>query len=215
VSTALLGAAGGNTGDGIVIIGDMVYLEDGDPERTAGLVAALRRCEAVGPIFTGARGTPVVPGTCPLAAVGLDGVFAPDIMFSPRWDRRENAFGYAGGAWSLYPLSTKAASHGSISPWDVRNTLIAAGPSFKRGLVSDVPAGNQDIAPTLLHTLGLTVPAGLDGRVLHEALLGGPAPADVAVGREDLRVEAGSIRQTVQRARVRGTRYVDGGTIEM
>jgi hypothetical protein len=65
----------------------------------------------------------------------------------------------------------------------VRNTLIAAGPSFKHGVVSEVPAGNIDVAPTLRHTLGLPVVAA-DGRVLVEALAGGPDPASIEVHRE-------------------------------
>ena len=47
--------------------------------------------------------------------------------------------------------------------------LIAAGPAFQAG---DAPrdAGLLDIAPTVLHLLGVPVPDDMDGRVLTEML---------------------------------------------
>jgi hypothetical protein len=60
--------------------------------------------------------------------------------------------------------------HGSFSPIDVHNTLIAYGPSFKSGAVVTTPTGNVDVAPTVAHVLGQSMPAA-DGRVLIEALL--------------------------------------------
>jgi hypothetical protein len=59
--------------------------------------------------------------------------------------------------------------HGSFSPIDVNNTLIAYGPDFKKGIVSNTPSGNIDVAPTVAHLLGLNLP-DTDGRVLHESL---------------------------------------------
>jgi hypothetical protein len=47
-----------------------------------------------------------------------------------------------------------------MSPWAVRNTLLALGPSFKRGPVSRLPAGNVDVVTTILQLLGsVTCPA--------------------------------------------------------
>jgi arylsulfatase A-like enzyme len=59
------------------------------------------------------------------------------------------------------------------------NTLIAAGPAFRVGLRSEVPSANSDVAPTVLRLLGLTAPAGMDGRVLEEALAGSTAAPKV------------------------------------
>ncbi len=52
--------------------------------------------------------------------------------------------------------------------------MIAAGPDFKKGMISSIPSCNVDLAPTVLHLLGLpqTSPP-MDGRVLHEALVAG------------------------------------------
>jgi arylsulfatase A-like enzyme len=61
-------------------------------------------------------------------------------------------------------------SHASLSRYDMNNTLVAHGPSFKRGFIDDMPTGNIDVAPTILWLLGVQPPAIMDGRVLHEAL---------------------------------------------
>jgi arylsulfatase A-like enzyme len=47
---------------------------------------------------------------------------------------------------------------------------VASGPSFRRGIVSDLPSGNIDIAPTVLRLLGVTTDVALDGRPLVEGL---------------------------------------------
>jgi hypothetical protein len=59
--------------------------------------------------------------------------------------------------------------HGSFSIADVHNTLIAHGPSFRRGATVTTPSGNVDVAPTVAYLLGLSMPQA-DGRVINEAL---------------------------------------------
>ena len=54
------------------------------------------------------------------------------------------------------------ASHGTLSPYDVRTTFILHGPAIKQGVRSTVPTGNIDLAPTALALLGLPV-AGRHG----------------------------------------------------
>jgi arylsulfatase A-like enzyme len=65
-----------------------------------------------------------------------------------------------------------AAGHGSSSPWDVHNTLIAAGPDLAQGVTIDVPSANVDLMPTFLTLLGLTIPPSVQGRALDEAFTG-------------------------------------------
>ena len=45
--------------------------------------------------------------------------------------------------------------HGSFSPIDVHNTLIAYGPDFREGMRDTLPTGNVDVAPTIASILGL------------------------------------------------------------
>ena len=61
-------------------------------------------------------------------------------------------------------------SHASLSEYDVHNTLIAAGPDFQQRFTSTLPSGNIDIAPTVLHILGIEPPQKFDGRVLLEGM---------------------------------------------
>jgi hypothetical protein len=66
-------------------------------------------------------------------------------------------------------------NHTTLSPFDMRATLVAAGPDFRRGMVDQLPSGNPDLAPTILHLLGVEPPQPMDGRVLTEAFVSSPA----------------------------------------
>jgi predicted AlkP superfamily pyrophosphatase or phosphodiesterase len=74
--------------------------------------------------------------------------------------------------------STAATTHGTGYRYDARVPVVLAGPGIRRGeyLTAATPA---DIAPTLAHLVGITLPRP-DGRVLREALddaaLPGPRP---------------------------------------
>lgn len=199
----------------VVVTGGAIYLPAGDSSRSHRIVELLQTTEGIGPIFCNMRRARLDgAGALPLDAIGVDGDLASEIVFSHDWSDAENVHGYAGSAWS--GPTTKAATHGSISPWDVRNSLVAAGPSFKRGLVSDLPAGNIDITPTLMQTLGLAPDADLDGRVLEEALDGGSEPSAMTVERSVLSagLESGRFSQSVQISKVGRTRYVDFGWVQ-
>ena len=63
----------------------------------------------------------------------------------------------------------------------MHNTQIAAGPDFRRGGTDDLPTGNVDVAPTILHILGIKPSQEMDGRVLSEAMVSVNA---VSTGRE-------------------------------
>jgi len=73
------------------------------------------------------------------------------------------------GSWRPSTDGPRGASHGSASPHDMRNSLFAWSPRFKRSLRSTIPAGTVDVAPTVRHLLGLPQPDA-DGRILTEAL---------------------------------------------
>jgi arylsulfatase A-like enzyme len=73
------------------------------------------------------------------------------------------------------------SNHGSMSPWTIRNTFFARGVDFKRGIDIRVPASNVDIAPTILALKGIDADVAQDGRILHEALSGGPDEEQVRV----------------------------------
>ena len=136
-------------------------------ERSA--IEAIRALDYPGPIFTRSGAF----DTLPLELVGLDGPRAPDVVFSLAWSD-EVAHGLPGTAPSTPRL---VVNHGTISPHELRNTLVACGPDFRSGWRDPAPVGNIDIAPTLTHLLQLDPGTPFDGRVLHEALRDGPADA--------------------------------------
>jgi arylsulfatase A-like enzyme len=74
--------------------------------------------------------------------------------------------------------SRNAGTHGSLSKYEMNNTLIATGPDFKQGVISEIPSGNIDVTPTVLHLLGIEPKEKMDGRVLREGFRShtGPLP---------------------------------------
>ena len=90
------------------------------------------------------------------------------------WDSTPNAAGYPGLSACLSGPAG-VGTHGGMSRHELRNTLMARGPSFRRSTSIDTPTGNIDVAPTILHLMGLPGGEKMDGRVLHEALAGGEA----------------------------------------
>lgn len=144
----------------------MFYVVDDVEPVIRRLVDFLQQSDFTGVIFSRLR----IEGTFPLEAVRYaDTNSAPDVMISLRWSADRNEHGAPGLIWSVEGTRNKG-THASLSRFDMNNTLVAAGPDFKKGLVSDVPSGNIDVAPTVLWLLGVKPPAPMDGRVLHEAL---------------------------------------------
>ena len=163
----------------VSVAGHHVYVPAADDQLRQHVVDVLRTDDRIGAVLT-KNGT--VPGTFPLAAVGLDHHRSGDVVWAPAWSDEGNAYGYPG-------TTTRAGvgSHGTLSPYEMCVNLIAAGPSFKAGgLESAVPTGHVDIVPTILDIHDMRPPASLDGRILTEMRAGGPDPASVSWGTERL-----------------------------
>ena len=155
---------------------DYLYLPSRDPTVVQTLVRFLQSREEYGPIFV-ARRYGNVPGTLPLQTVRVEtpsGERAPDIVVSFAWNADASVLGIAGTELNSGPGNR--GMHGSLSPRDVHNTLIAVGPHFRRGFHDTLPSGNVDLAPTVARLFGLRLLAA-DGRILEEALVDGPSLA--------------------------------------
>jgi arylsulfatase A-like enzyme len=189
-----------------------VSVPSGDRALLGKVASALAAWEHGGPLFSSPVDGQPLPGTFPLSAVGLDGDLAPDLACPLAWDDTVNEFGRAGRSAGLD--TGLKASHGGISSWEVNNTLVLGGAGVKAGLHHDLPAGNVDLAPTLAQLLGIGPLPDADGRVLSEALIGGPDPADVAVERQTLTASLGSKRQSIRVSTVGTTHYLDVGRVE-
>ena len=195
-----------------------LHVEGRDGERLARIARFVQSREWGGVLFTAGRG----PGE-PLGAI--EGTFSlelihvanaergPDLLFTFPWSSRPNAFGLPGT--DLANISGGArlwtSDHGSMSPWNVRNTFLGWGVDFKKATTVRVPVGNVDVAPTILAVLGLEGLEGAEGngRVLREALEGGPDEEKVTVETRVHTVEAGGYRAAIQVSVVDGHRYVD------
>ena len=222
LSEASLAAAGT---DEVVIASSgqavALHVKNRDAARIRAVSEFLQRQPWCGAIFTaakrgGAAHEGTVTGTFALEYAHLGGhERSPDIVFSFRWSSESNRNGAPGSSYTLSstrtgPVDGTSAGHGGASPWTVRNTMLAWGPDFKRGATVRTPTSNVDVAPTLMHLLGQnSAAAGMDGRVMLEALAAGPDPEQVAAATQALRVQNGGYRAVLQATEVAGKRYID------
>jgi arylsulfatase A-like enzyme len=198
-----------------------VHVKGHDPKKIAAIAQFLQGQAWCGVVFTsgkgGAQHEGSVAGTFSLEYVHLGGhERSADIVFTFPWSSATNRFGVRGTDSSLVakgptgPASGDGANHGGIGPWTVTNTMLAWGPDFKRGVVVRTPAANVDVAPTILHLLGMQrSAANMQGRALVEALVAGPDEEQVPMDTRALRVEKGAYRAVLQVTEVDGKRYVD------
>jgi predicted AlkP superfamily pyrophosphatase or phosphodiesterase len=214
VTAALIAAGHKAAGDSTDVVlassGQAValHIEGRDPERVARLARFVQSQDWGGVVFT----REPVAGAFPLELIHVAHPDrGPDLLFTFPWSSRRNAFGVRGT--DLANVSAGAApyasDHGSMSPWNVRNAFLAWGAGVKAGVTVGVPAGNVDVAPTVLALLGLDGEDALEGRVLREALQGGPDPEQVSVETRVHTVAAGGYRAALQVSEAEGRRYVD------
>ncbi len=197
----------------------LIYVVGHDEKVTDGIVKFLQTKDYAGTIFTaGAR-----EGTFALDDAMIHSKYAPDIVVSFRWWPDVNPQGAPGYIISeaqgsnLNGPRDQQATHASLSPFDLHNTLVAAGPDLRQGFIDETPSGNVDVAPTVLKILGVKLSQPVDGRVLTEALNSetGAAPR---VETKELQAIAksptGNWTQKLLISEVNGTRYIDQGSGE-
>jgi arylsulfatase A-like enzyme len=192
-----------------------VVARDGDGRRKADLVDWLMEQPWCGMVFTGG-GNGVegsIPGTFDYGLVQMDHPRMPDVSYVMRNDDVAVANGIAGRCYynGVYPEG--GGTHGGLHPKELNNLFIAQGPLFRSGHVSDHPAGIIDIAPTILHALGIAQPATMDGRVLVEALADGDGVPPDAETVTQTAERAGRV-QHLRYTRVGTTTYLDAGWVE-
>ena len=191
----------------------LFYTTDGDADTAERLAEWLMGQEWCG-VVTASDTVGGISGTLPASLVGNQGPRGPEITMSFRWTSDANNAGYHGKVFSTGGGPGRG-QHGSMSKHEMNNVMFAWGPGFKQGLSLDVPSGNIDIAPTILHLLGLPGGEGMDGRVLAEALVGGPNPDTVDWSAElystERRLKEKVYRQQIKLSVVGDTTYVDQG----
>ena len=150
---------------------DYFYVPDHDGNTVMELVRFLQSREEFGAIFVDSRYADL-PGTFPLDFINLENINRrdrgqPDVVASFDWDSIQRVRGMLGTEYESF--AGQRGMHGSFSPFDVHNTLIAFGPAFISGKVVGTPSGNVDVAPTLAYVLGQSLPHA-EGRILNEGL---------------------------------------------
>jgi arylsulfatase A-like enzyme len=188
-------------------------------------VEFLQQSDFAGVIFT----KQPMEGTFGLSQATIESDHAPDVVMAFRWSDGKNQFGVPGVIDADWQRAAGKGTHATLSPFDMHNMLIAAGPDFRRGETDDLPTGNTDLAPTILRILGVKAPQQLDGRVLSEAMVdshidtssrnGGLRSAERALSRkpETKTIEAtkdfssGTWQQSLQISQVGPTIYLDEG----
>jgi len=159
---------------------DYLFVPDRDSGTVKAAVVSLQSRLQFGAIFVSDKYGDV-EGTLPMSLINTENTVSgrnPDIMVSFTFD--ENA-AVAGRPGISYASSVnRRGDHGSFSRTDTHISMIAHGPDFKSGLYDTLPTANVDIAPTVARVLMLNMP-GVQGRVLEEALKGGPGVTEYTV----------------------------------
>jgi hypothetical protein len=142
------------------------------------IVEFLASQDYVGGLFVDSR-LGKIPGALPLSAIALEGTAQmprPSIVVSFKTFLTDPNDLQTTAQIADTVLQEGQGMHGSLDRSNTFNNMAAVGPDFKRGFVSRTPMSNADIVPTLAHILNLTLPrkGSLQGRVLKEALVGGP-----------------------------------------
>ena len=203
----------------------LFYVIGHDATVTRRLVELLQQSDFAGVIFS----KQPMEGTFALEQANIQNTTAPDVVMAFRWDDSKNQFGVPGMIDADWQRAAGEGTHATLSRFDMHNTLIAAGPDFKRDQTDDLASGNVDLAPTILSILRVSAPQKLDGRILSEVMVNG---GEEAVSRnsglqsavqaasrkpETNTLEAtkhfrsGTWRQSLQISRVDSTVYLDDG----
>jgi arylsulfatase A-like enzyme len=188
----------------------LFYVMQQDSKVTQRLVDFLQQSDFAGVVFTRKR----MEGTFMLRHGQIENETAPDVVMAFRWNDSQNQFGVAGMIDADWQRAAGKGTHATLSRFDMHNTLIAAGPDFRRGEMDDLPSGNVDLAPTILKILGIGPSSPMDGRVLSEAM---NKTDKQTLKAETETIEAtsnfplGKWRQYLKTSRVGSTTYLDEG----
>lgn len=198
--------------DVVVVPGQVgaLYLKNRTITQLRRLVEMLTEQPWCGSIFTapknGVEG--IAPGSFATSLICADHERAPDVYFTFRADDTIDAFGMVGGTWYDSHQRPGLGVHGGLHPKELAAVGIAAGSAFKSDHVSTVPSGICDITPTILHLLGMQIPASMNGRRLNEVLIeGGDAP--VVGGPQIFEVGLNNYSQRLKRSSVGDAIYLD------
>ena len=159
---------------------DYLFVPDRNIETVKAAVVSLQSRLQFGAIFVSDKYGEIA-GTLPMSLIKTENSGsgrAPDIIVSFSYDENVAVAGRSGVSYAS--SINRRGDHGSFSPTDTHISLMASGPDFESGLYDTLPTSNVDLAPTVARILQFSMPA-VQGRVLEEALRGGPPVGEYAV----------------------------------
>jgi arylsulfatase A-like enzyme len=158
---------------------DYLFVPDGNLNTIRAAVVSLQGRLQFGAIFVSDK-YGEISGTLPMSLIQTENGSSrtPDIIVSFSYDENVTVAGKSGVSYAS--SVNRRGDHGSFSPIDTHISLMASGPDFKSGFQDALPTANVDIAPTVMRILQFNMPA-VQGRVLEEALQGGPSISEYAV----------------------------------
>jgi len=162
-------------------VGAVRALQAADKTELLDLVQFLREQPWCGAIFTQGLNGPdgvqdphgLVPGTLNSSLLLNDHARSPDLFYTLAVGDEAGPRGVPGsGRFVGSELKEGGSTHGGLSSYEMRSVLGAGGSAFRNSVVSTLPCGVVDIAPTVLSLLGIASPPFMSGRVLSEGLAG-------------------------------------------
>jgi predicted AlkP superfamily pyrophosphatase or phosphodiesterase len=202
---------------------DLIYLPDGTlAERTAlaqPIVDFLSKQDYVSGLFAD-DDFGSIPEALKLSDINLKGSAltpTPAVVVNFRTWATDNS-SPASAAQSEVEIADTAfqqegqGMHGSFGRGDTFNFMAAIGPDFKAGFNDQAPISNADITPTLASVLGFNIPSNdsLKGRVISEALVGGPGSFTVVSGvLKSAPTAIGGVETFLNYQEINGVRYFD------
>lgn len=198
---------------------DLIYVPDKDLATVKEIVNFLSKQDYTSGIFVDdALGS--IAGALPLSSINLKGSsqlptptiilnfksFATDLK-NPTGSEVEIAD---------TGLQQGQGMHGNFGRGDTFNNMAAIGPDFKRGYADLAPVSNADVATTLAAILGFNIPSNgnLIGRVITEALKGGPDTVPVTTGILKSDAAENGQRTYLNYQQVGDTKYFDAAGFE-
>ncbi len=195
---------------------DLIYLKEPDPALAKDLVDFISGQDYVSGIFTDpALGQ--IDGALSLSDLNIVGsalLPMPAIIVNFRSFSQDAADPLQSAVTICDAgLQEGQGMHGNFSRADTLNHMAALGPDFKKGYIDLAPVSNADIALTLAHVLGLELPKNghLMGRLIDEALTGGPETAPFADGLKVSTANAAGTKTYLRYQKVNETLYFDSG----
>jgi arylsulfatase A-like enzyme len=198
---------------------DLIYLPNGNNNRTLArkVVDLLLQQDYISGLFVD-KSLGSIPGTLPLSAINLQGsALTPTPAIAVNFRSFDTGCGNpvaCGVEVADSGLQQGQGMHGSFSRADTFNYMAATGPDFKKSYVDQAPVSNVDVAVTIAEVLGLKPPipdnqGNLIGRVIKEALEGGPKKVSFLERTVTSQPASNGLKTTLKYQTVGETRYFD------